>query len=181
MPKLKGRLVFKGKIFSIYQWKQRMFDGTYAIFERAERSSIVQVLPVVNGKIAIAFEEQPDLKPIRGLIGGIMEEGEAPLASARRELLEETGMTAKHLKRVGTFEDGGKVHFKVHLFAATGCEKVAEQHLDAGERIKIEYVTLDQLLTSVTTWRMRPELMLYFVQARYEKRNRARLRRLLSL
>ena len=55
----KGKLVFDGEIFRVYQWKQRLYDGSYATFEVATRPSIVQILPEVDQKIAIAFEEQP--------------------------------------------------------------------------------------------------------------------------
>jgi hypothetical protein len=29
-----AKLAFRGVVFDVYQWKQRMFDGSYQTFER---------------------------------------------------------------------------------------------------------------------------------------------------
>ncbi len=83
----KGKLVFDREIFMVYPWKQRLYDGSYATFEVATRPSIVQILPEVDQKIAIAFEEQPAMNPTLGLIGGVMENGEPPPAAAKGRCL----------------------------------------------------------------------------------------------
>ena len=69
---------------------------------------------------------------------GVLEPGEAPEACARRELLEETGATAKHLEHLTTvFTTPGFTDEKIHLFLATGITPGEPQHA-ADEFIEVE-------------------------------------------
>ncbi len=90
-----AKLVFKGEMFEVWQWKQKMFDGSVEIFERLKRPNTVQVIPVVGNKILIQTQRQPDRKDSfvsipRGRCNG----NENPLKAAKREFLEETGYSS---------------------------------------------------------------------------------------
>jgi ADP-ribose pyrophosphatase len=68
---------------------------------------------------------------------GIIENGEEPEAAAKRELLEETGYTAKQWKQLGQFYSNPTGSQSVyHVFLATGCQKVADPQLDEAEQIE---------------------------------------------
>ncbi|MFI5614679.1 NUDIX hydrolase [Amycolatopsis sp. NPDC051903] len=59
--------------------------------------------------------------------GGLIEDGEAPAATARRELLEETGFRARGLRHLVTFEPAvGIARNPHHVFLARGAEQVDE-------------------------------------------------------
>jgi ADP-ribose pyrophosphatase len=59
--------------------------------------------------------------------GGGIDDGETPLAAARRELREETGCAAQTWEALGSFvANANQGCNRVHLFRATGCEVVAE-------------------------------------------------------
>lgn len=61
------------------------------------------------------------------LPAGYIAPGEDPLASARRELLEETGMTAADWRPLGAFvKDGNRGCGTCHAFLALGAEQIAE-------------------------------------------------------
>jgi ADP-ribose pyrophosphatase len=77
---------------------------------------------------------------------GRMDEGESPLATARRELQEEAGYTASTWKRLGTIhpEVGYSDEF-IEVFEATGLTHVG-QKLDAGEFLTVVTMTEDDLL-----------------------------------
>lgn len=87
-----AKKVFAGKIFDTYQWPQRLYDGTEVTFEAIRRPDSVNILPITDeGKIILTKQEQPGMKPFIGVLGGRMDEGESPLQTAERELLEEAG------------------------------------------------------------------------------------------
>ncbi|MBU4368171.1 NUDIX domain-containing protein [Patescibacteria group bacterium] len=87
-----AKMVFKGEIFEVWQWKQKMFDGSIQTFEKLRRTNTAQVIPAVGDKILIQIQEQPDRKKsFNSIPGGRCDWGEEPLIAAKRELLEETG------------------------------------------------------------------------------------------
>lgn len=142
--------VFKGKIFSVYQWEQKMYDGTTATFEKLKRTDTVTVIPItVDGKIILSKQEQPGIAPFIGGLGGRIDEGEDPLTAAKRELLEETGFEAKEYILWDSAQPVGKIDWAVYTFVAKGAHKTQEQNVDAGENIQLIYVTFDEFLKYV--------------------------------
>lgn len=145
-----AKKVFKGVIFDIYQWEQEMFDGTKAIFEKLKRPDTVVVFPVLpDGKIILTEQEQPGKEPFIGATGGRVDEGEDILSAAKRELLEESGYEAEEFILWDAQHPASKIDWVVYTFIAKGLKKVAEMDLDAGEKIKLFPVTLDELIELV--------------------------------
>jgi ADP-ribose pyrophosphatase YjhB (NUDIX family) len=138
--------VFKGKIFDVYQWEEEMYDGTKGIWERIKRPATVQILPVAGDKIYLSYEEQPRIPLGHHLFGGRVEEEEDPLVAAKRELLEEAGMESNDWELIKEYNDHGSFDWPVYVYVARNCQKVAEQKLDAGERIEIQEYDFDEFL-----------------------------------
>lgn len=147
IPK-QAKRVFKGTVFDIYQWKQKMFDSSTVIFERAKIWNGASVIATVGDKIVILKQRQPAIKNwFYSIAGGYLDKpGESAKAGALRELLEETGLKPKSIKLWKTFTHGGRVSSTTYFFIARDCKKVAPQNLDAGEKIEIKYVTFEQFL-----------------------------------
>jgi len=141
-----AKLVFKGVLFDVYQWKQKMFDGSYKTFEKLKRPDIVNVIPIVEGKIVLTEQEQPGVVPFIGMVGGRLDEGEEPEKAARRELLEETGMEAKELTLWSTQQPVEKIDYAIYTFIAKRCKKISGQILDSGEKIRLMAVTFDEFV-----------------------------------
>lgn len=142
-----AKCVFKGEIFDVYQWEQKMFDGSFATFEKLKRSDTAVVFAVTDdGKIILTEQEQPDKDLFIGAAGGRVEEGEDVLNTAKRELLEETGYQAKEYILWFAQQPVGKIDWTVYNFIAKGAKKVAEQNLDSGEKIKLKMVSFDEFL-----------------------------------
>jgi 8-oxo-dGTP pyrophosphatase MutT (NUDIX family) len=75
--------------------------------------------------------------------GGLMEEGETPEQSARRELLEETGYEASEVVRLGTVHPNPAIQTNLqHYILAKNCRKIAEPNLDHAEDIQVKPVPL---------------------------------------
>ncbi len=140
--------VFEGKVFDVYQWEQEQYNGTTAIFEKLTRSSTVLVIPVdVDGTVTLVHEEQPGKAPFTGFIGGRVEAGEDPLVAAKRELLEEAGLEAEEWILIDALQPISKIEWSVYTFAARNPKKVAEQSLDAGEKIALTTLSFDELIS----------------------------------
>ncbi len=144
-----AKSVFKGEIFEIFQWEQELFDGTTAIFERARRADTAFVIPILDGKIVIADEEQPGGRQFVTLPGGRLEKNESAEIGMQRELLEETGLQSTDLELLTVYEPAGKIDWKISIFIARGCIQKAEPHLDPGEKISLRKVSFDEFCEQV--------------------------------
>lgn len=144
-----AKCVFQGIIFDVYQWEQEIFDGSRQTFERLKRPGTVEVIPVVGEKILLARESQPGMEEKNTFLGGRIEEGEEPLVAAKRELLEESGYVSDDWELIRIYEPISKIDWQIYVFVARNCKKVAEQKLDAGEKITVEEVNFDQFVEKV--------------------------------
>jgi ADP-ribose pyrophosphatase len=148
IPK-EAKLMFKGILFDTYQWNQKQFDGSVKTFEMIKRKSTVDIVCAVNNKFMVLLQEQPNRPVYWSLPGGRVEEGEEPINTAKRELLEETGYEAKHLKLLFEWFGTSKMYFHESLILARNCTKVANQNLDSGEKISVKFVNFEEFLTLV--------------------------------
>lgn len=169
-----AKKVFEGVIFDVYQWEQKMYDGSTQVFERLDRADTVDVLATTkDGKILIQRQSQPDRdKSFLCLIGGRVEKGEEPLAAAKREMLEETGYTSQDWSLLLSYRPMFKIRWDMHVYVARDCEKSAEQHLDPGERIEVTQVTFDELLNLVDSGgmhRIHDEVRQRCIRAKYHR------------
>lgn len=139
--------VFHGKLFDVYQWEQAMYDGTTATFEKLKRPDTVVVFAVQDdGKIILTRQEQPGKASFIGAAGGRVDDGEAILDAARRELLEETGFEATEWTLWHSEQPISKIEWAVYVFIAKKIRKIAGLSLDAGEKIELMPVTFDELI-----------------------------------
>ncbi len=101
---------------------------------RLETSGYVMVVPLdTEGKIGLVRSykrgvDAIDLQPPAGII----DTGEKPLASARRELLEELGCEAEEVRPLGSFVLSGNYYGgRAQIYLALDCKSVAEP--DSGD------------------------------------------------
>jgi ADP-ribose pyrophosphatase len=79
-------------------------------------------------------------------IGGYIEPGEDPRATAQRELLEETGYLAREWISLGVFRnDGNRGCGIANLFLARGAHRVQERRADDLEEQELLLLTRDQV------------------------------------
>jgi len=174
--------VFKGVMFDAYQWEQEMFDGSKATFEKLKRPDTVVIFPVLpDGKIILTEQEQPGKVPFIGATGGRVDEGEDILTAAKRELLEESGYEAEEFVLWDAQHPVSKIDWVVYTFIGKGLKKVADLHPDVGEKIKLLYLTLDELIdvaTNKNTYFAEQEIVLKFVEAKFDPKKKEELKEL---
>ncbi|MGC9599406.1 MAG: NUDIX hydrolase [Minisyncoccia bacterium] len=176
-----ARLVFKGVIFEVWQWEQKMFDGTTEIFEKIWRPPTVEVIATVGDKILIEEQDQPDRPHNINFPGGRADKGDAPLAEAKRELLEETGYESADWQLFMQHASDGKVIQDGHFFIARNCKKTKEPHLDPGEKIATKLVTFDELIALADEPRfwIFPEFIYYLLRLRLDPAKKQEFKALL--
>lgn len=174
--------VFKGILFDVYQWEQEMFDGTTQTFEKLKRPDTVIVFPILDdGRILLTEQEQPGKKPFIGAAGGRVDEHEAILDAAKRELLEETGYEAMDMILWKIEQPTSKIDWVIYTFIARGLKKVGEQTLDPGERITLKPVTFDEFLHIAQDERFaEKEIVTEAIRATYDENIRKQLKELLA-
>jgi ADP-ribose pyrophosphatase len=137
--------VFKGVIFDIYHWPQRMFDGSVEIFEMLKRPDTVIVVPVVDRQILIVEDVQPS-RPMRlSFPGGRVDKSDSStLMAAQREIKEETGYEFNDWKIVNVWQPHKKMEWFVYIYIAWNAHKTSEPHFDTGEKIKTKLLPFDE-------------------------------------
>jgi len=154
--------VFKGTIFDVYHWQQEMFDGSFETFEMLKRPDSVSIIAIHNKKLVIVREQQPGSEPWFGLPAGRHDHlEESELVAAQREMKEETGLTFKNWTLLSVGQPSGKLEWFDYIFLATELAAEDEQNLDAGEKIDVHYMTLDEVSRKHKEESMRfwPELL----------------------
>ncbi|MBI3589045.1 MAG: NUDIX hydrolase [Candidatus Liptonbacteria bacterium] len=144
-----AKLVFKGQIFEVWQWEQKLYDGSTGIFERVKRPSTAQVIATAGDKILVQKQEQPDkIRPYYSLPGGRCDDepNEDPLLAAKRELLEEAGYVSADWSLWREESPLNKVIWTIYTFLARECRKEKEPRLDPGEKIENIWVSFDEFL-----------------------------------
>lgn len=141
--------VFSGKIFDVYQWPQKMFDGSTATFEMLRRPDTVIFLAITGDKIIFIREQQPGRAEYTRLPGGRVDLGEDWLTAVKRECAEEIGMTFDQWRLVNVRQPVAKIEWFVATYIATGLTAEQAVEHDAGERITSVPMTFEEAKTCV--------------------------------
>lgn len=104
-----------------------------------------------NGQILLKSEYRYACKEnVLECPAGMVEVGEEPFETAKRELLEETGYSSDNWEYLGpTWESTSKLTNKMHLFLARDAVKVSAQQLDENESLDVIKVGLDEAVDMV--------------------------------
>jgi ADP-ribose pyrophosphatase len=144
-----AKKVFQGTIFSVFQWEQKMFDGSTETFEMIKRPNTIEIIATEGDKIFMSHQSQPNKHDFYSLFGGRAEENEDPLVTAKRELLEESGLASSDWELVKSYQPLHKIDWEIYLFIARNCKKVADPKPDPGEKIETIECSFDEFVKIV--------------------------------
>jgi ADP-ribose pyrophosphatase len=149
--------LYRGKIFDVVLEKVTLPNGAVKDREIVRHPGAAAMVPLLeDGRVVL-------IKQYRHAVGefvweipaGTLEPEEAPVACARRELVEETGYkAAKFEKLTEILPAPGYTDEHIHIFLATGLT-AGDQRLEDDEVLELQPTVLDSALAMVTQGEIR--------------------------
>jgi ADP-ribose pyrophosphatase len=154
MKRISRQNIFKGKIIKVFCDQVELSDGTKTERELVSHREAVAVV-AVNDKQELLMVTQyryPIGRDMLELPAGLIDEGEAPLETAKRELKEETGYEAKKWELLTTtYSSPGSHDEKIYIYLAEELTHVSELSLDEDERLTLSIESFGDIMKGIKT------------------------------
>ena len=149
--KINSEVLIQNKWFRLHKDEIELSNGVriddYYVFEK-KSAAIIIAMDQDNNVIIKTEYRYPIDQFLYELPGGTIEDGEDPLETAKRELLEETGYIAEDWKLLAeNYDYPTKDMNCVYIFLAKNIMKKAEQKLDISEEIEIEIIPISHAVS----------------------------------
>jgi ADP-ribose pyrophosphatase len=141
------KAAFKGKLLKVYVRKERLPNGYLATYEMIKHPGASLIVPFLDKNTVILLRQ---LRPvidsyIYEFPAGTLDKSESPLACARREIIEETGYSAKRFTLLGSiYPVPGYSTEKIFIYKAEGL-KLATRIPEEDEVIEHKPFTRSQV------------------------------------
>lgn len=144
--------IWQGRLLDVRRDRVRLPDGSEGVREYVMHPGAVVIIPVLpNGKLI--FERQyryPVGRVMLELPAGKIDPNEAPLLTAKRELVEEAGYSADDWTHLGTMHPTiGYANERIEIFMARGLRSLGQNQLDEGEFLELLELSLDDAMEAV--------------------------------
>ena len=153
----KTTTLYTGKIFDVVLEKVTLPNGAVKDREIVRHPGAAAMVPLLDdGRVVL-------IKQYRHAVGefvweipaGTLEPEEAPMACARRELVEEIGYEAANLEKLTEILPApGYTDEHIHIFLATGLQAV-DQRLEDDEVLELQLTVLETALAMVAQGEIR--------------------------
>jgi ADP-ribose pyrophosphatase len=154
--RIESREVYAGGFLKVMRDRVRLPDGSEGVREYIKHPGAVAILALLeDGRVVLERQfRYPHDKVFIEIPAGKRDAGEAPEASARRELLEETGYVAREWRRLGVVHNAiAYSNEGIELWLARGLE-MREQKLEPGEFLEVFSLPLAEALEMVRDGRI---------------------------
>jgi nudix-type nucleoside diphosphatase (YffH/AdpP family) len=145
-------VVYDGDIITVHRDTLRQGDQrvTREVVDHADSVAVV-VLDERRRVLLVRQYRHPVGGFLQELPAGLLDPGEDSLDAAKRELEEETGLTARHWERlVDLHPSPGMTGEKVRLYLARGLDAASGgQHTDPDEQVELHWVPFEEALERV--------------------------------
>jgi ADP-ribose pyrophosphatase len=151
------REIFRGRVIRLVNRDLLLPNGRRTTFSIVEHPGAVAIVPVhANGDVVLLRQFRPSIgEEIYEIPAGTIEKGEAPLATAKREIIEETGFKARQWSKIAEFYTApGFCTELMHVYVAKGLSPAVADG-DADEVLRPVRFSLDQALKLVRTRKIR--------------------------
>ena len=148
---LSSEVLYDGKIICLKKDTVELENGKTALREVISHPGGVCIVALTpeNEVYMVRQFRYPYHQVLLELPAGKLAPGEDPLECGKRELEEETGLTAASYENLGEFYPSvGYVDEVIHTYLATGLKKT-KQHLDEDEFLDVERYPLETLYQMV--------------------------------
>ena len=154
---LSSRSVYRGRLLDVREDDVRLPDGKTARREYIVHPGAAVMLAMPDAQ-SVVMERQyryPLREHLYELPAGKIDLGEDPLATAQRELLEETGYRARDWRHLlTTYPVAGYSNERIELYLARDLEQVGRA-LDEGEFLEVLILPLAEAIDWVRTGRIK--------------------------
>jgi ADP-ribose pyrophosphatase len=137
--------------WDVRKLKVRLLSGTEREYFIKVKKPFVIVVAEKNGAFLCVEQYRVTMKQrsLEFMAGGIDDE-EEPIEAARRELKEETGYVAEHLKQIGSFfEANGSCRLHGHIFLAEGLTFTGEEREEYEADMETRWVPIKEFETMI--------------------------------
>lgn len=150
-------VVFHGVRFDVRRYEYQTEKGKAMRYEGIDHPGAVVILPIFDQESIVMVRNQRIAvgEVLWELPAGTLEPEEEPLATAYRELIEETGYQADSIEGLTTFYSTPGISNEVmHAYVAKGLNYIGQQ-LDAGEVIVPEILTWNHVMAMIRSGEIR--------------------------
>ena len=140
-------VLYQGRIFKVVERTQMGRSGKKLVRQVVKHPGAVGIVPILpDGRVLLIEQYRITFqKNIFEIPAGTREVGEEPLATAKRELVEETGYSADKMERLtAIYTSPGVLQEELILYIATGLT-AGESAPEDGEKIALRPKSWDEI------------------------------------
>lgn len=148
---INSQLVYQGTIFNVERLTVELPNGKHVPRDIVRNPGASAVVPFTDdGRVILVTQyRKPNDRVYIEIPAGKLDKGEDPAVCALRELREETGYSAKNLKKIMEFNPAPAFADEIlHIYVATGLTE-GDCHPDEDEFISAKAYDIEEVLTMI--------------------------------